>query len=108
LLPILETIRRGFSYWSVNFTTMFEDYFAGIALLAAALGTMARARWAPGWMIVTWSGTTFMMLSSTVNQVERQLRGDLEPHNMTVLLIKLLLTAASAYALWRSLRAARV
>lgn len=105
LLPTLETVRRGFAHWSVNFTTMFEDYFAGMALLAAAAGTAWRARWAPGWMVVTWSGVTFMMLSSTVNQVERQLRDDLEPHSLVVLVIKLLLTVASAYALWRSLKA---
>ncbi len=25
LLPALETIRRGLSFWFVSFTTMFED-----------------------------------------------------------------------------------
>ncbi|HKG59299.1 MAG TPA: hypothetical protein VKB05_05925 [Pyrinomonadaceae bacterium] len=28
LLPVLETARRGISHWTVNFTTMFEDYLA--------------------------------------------------------------------------------
>ena len=33
LLPILETARRGISHWTINFTTMFEDYVAGTLLL---------------------------------------------------------------------------
>ena len=33
LLPLLETGRRGIGHWSINFTTMFEDYVAGALLL---------------------------------------------------------------------------
>jgi len=36
LIPVLETIRRGFSYWTIEFTTMFEDCFAGALLLIGA------------------------------------------------------------------------
>jgi hypothetical protein len=32
MLPVLETARRGISHWTVNFTTMFEDYLAGALL----------------------------------------------------------------------------
>jgi hypothetical protein len=105
LLPGLETARRGLAYWSVNFTTMFEDYVAGIVLLVAAAGTYKRATWAPAWLIISWSGISFMMLVSTVSQVEKQMRGDLEPHSLLVLAIKVLLLLASAYALLRSVRA---
>lgn len=104
LLPALETARRGLGYWSVNFTTMFEDHVAGAALLAAAVGTLRQAAWAPAWMVITWSGITFMMLVSTVSQIEKQIRGDLEAHSGIVLFIKLLLLAASAFALWQALR----
>jgi hypothetical protein len=37
LLPTLETVRRGIGHWSVSFTTMFEDYLAGAALIACAV-----------------------------------------------------------------------
>jgi len=104
-LPILETARRGLGHWSVNFTTMFEDYAAGIALLVAAAGTWRKASWAPAWMVVSWSGISFMMLISTVSQVEKQVRGELEPHSLVVLAVKLLLLLASTHALLRALRA---
>lgn len=36
LLPLLETGRRGIGHWTINFTTMFEDYLAGALLLIGA------------------------------------------------------------------------
>jgi hypothetical protein len=104
LLPTLETIRRGFEYWSVSFTTMFEDYAAGVALLVAGIGALRNEAWAKSWMVMTWSGVTFMMLLSTVSQVERQLRGDIESHGLVVLVVKLLLLLTSVFALVRSIR----
>lgn len=104
LLPTLETIRRGFDYWAVNVTTMFEDYAAGIALLVAALGVMRRASWGNVWMVISWSGISFMLLISTISQVERQVRGDLEPHSGMVLGIKILLLLLAALALVQSAR----
>lgn len=104
LLPVLETVRRGFGYWSVNFTTMFEDYVAGIGLLVGAVATILRRPWARTWMIILWSGVMFMMLISTVSQVEKQLTGELEPRSGVVLFIKVLLWLASAWALRSALR----
>jgi hypothetical protein len=104
LLPVLETIRRGFDHWSVNFTTMFEDYAGGAALLVAAVGVLRRAPWANLWMVISWSGITFMMLISTVSQVERNLTGDLEARSTLVLFIKVLLLVTSALALTQSAR----
>jgi hypothetical protein len=104
LLPGLETARRGWDHWSVNFTTMFEDYAAGAALLAAAFGAWRKRRWAPAWMLITWSGITFMMLISTVSQIEKHWRGDLEPHSAVVLVVKVMLLLASACALRTAVR----
>jgi hypothetical protein len=36
-LPLLETMRRGFSHWWVNATTMADDYIMGAVLLAACI-----------------------------------------------------------------------
>jgi uncharacterized membrane protein YkgB len=84
---------------------MFEDYAAGVALLTAAFAVWRGYRWASDWMIVTWSGISFMMLISTVSQIEKQWRGELEPHSVAVLVVKMLLLLASAFALWRSFAA---
>ena len=73
LIPTLETVRRGIDYWSVSFTTMFEDYLAGIALIVCALGALRGARWAPLSLLIVWSGVASMMLLSTVSQIERHL-----------------------------------
>lgn len=108
LLPGLETLRRGIGYWSVNFTTMFEDYLAGAALLVAAGGVLRRARWAPMTLVIVWSGIMFMMLISTVSQVERHFWGtDQETKSGLILAIKLLLFAISAVALAQSVRESR-
>ena len=42
LLLLLETYRRGLGYWRVEFTTMFEDYFAGALLLVAGWAAYRR------------------------------------------------------------------
>jgi NADH:ubiquinone oxidoreductase subunit 6 (subunit J) len=106
LIPTLETVRRGIGYWSVSFTTMFEDYLAGIALIVSALGALRGARWAPLSLLIVWSGVASMMLLSTVSQVERHFWGDaLEPRSGVVLCAKLLLLLVCIVALSRSVRA---
>ena len=30
LLPVLETFRRGLGHWRADFSTLFEDYAAGV------------------------------------------------------------------------------
>jgi hypothetical protein len=105
LLPTLETIRRGFGYWFANFTTMFEDYLGGVALVVCALGALRGARWAPLSMLVVWSGVAAMMLISTVSQIEWHFWGvDPEPRSGVVLCAKLLLLAVSIVALSQSIR----
>ncbi len=105
LIPTLETMRRGLGYWSVNFTTMFEDYLAGAALLVCALGALRGARWAPLSLLVVWSGVASMMLLSTVSQIERHFWSDVpEPRSGIVLVAKLLLLLVCAIALSQSVR----
>jgi hypothetical protein len=106
LLPTLETYRRGLGEWGVDFTTMFEDYWAGALLLASA----AIAGRRPHGILVlltVWGSVTGMMLISTVSQVEDTLRaGDLEPLNTEVLVVKLLLLTLSASGLVSAFREA--
>jgi hypothetical protein len=112
LLPTLETIRRGMTYWFEDFTTMFEDYLGGAALLVCGIGALRNTRWAPLSLLVVWSGITFMMLLSTVSQIERHFWGDApEPRSVVVLIAKLVLLLACVIALVQSVtpyrRAAR-
>jgi hypothetical protein len=105
LLPSLETLRRGFEHWYVSFTTMFEDYVAGFALLISAVGALRGARWAPLSLLIMWSGVMFMMLISTVSQIERHFwSDDPEAHSGVVLIAKVLLLLASLVALRQSIQ----
>jgi hypothetical protein len=84
---------------------MFEDYAAGVCLLVAAAASLLRASWAATWMIIIWSGTMFMLLISTVSQLERHFWGeDPEARSGIVLVVKLALFAISAIALVQSVR----
>ena len=100
LLPALETYRRGIGTWRVNFTTMFEDYWAGLLLLACALVAARRRPTAPLLLLAVWGAVTGMILIATVGQVEATLRAiDLEARNTQVLIAKLLLLAFSVSGL---------
>ena len=102
LLPLLETYRRGLAHWGVEFTTMFEDYLAGALLLAGAWAAYRQHRSQFALLLTAWAIVTGMMTISFVDQLEGTIRGvDLEPMNTEVLIVKFLLLAVSATALWR-------
>lgn len=106
LLPVLETMRRGFGHWSIEATTMLEDYLAGLVLLIAGLAARRGASFAGALLLAAWAGVSTMMTLSLISQVEDTLRAvDLEPGNDVVLGFKLLLWATCAVALVRSFRA---
>ena len=105
LLPVLETYRRGLGHWRVEFTTMFEDYFAAVLLLAGAWAAYKQHRAAGALLLTGWAWLASLMTISFVDQVEVTLRGvDIEPHNTDVLVVKFLLLAISLTALLRSFR----
>jgi hypothetical protein len=107
LLPILETVRRGWSYWTVNATTMLEDYVAGALLLAAGWAARRRKRFAPRLLLTAWGCVAGMMSSSFFSQLEAAIRGDeFEPNHGMVLVVKLLLWATCITALVLSFRRA--
>ena len=105
LLPILETYRRGFGHWRVEFTTMFEDYSAGVLLLVAAWGALRTRVWARDGLLLAWAWVTGMMTTSLVVQIEDTIRlGSPEPDNGLVIGVKAALFAVSAWALISVLR----
>ena len=53
-----ETSRRGFEYFSVNATTMVEDYLCGILLLTAAIFWSKNYVKAPSLMAAAWGYAT--------------------------------------------------
>src|SRR5215510_10373734 len=55
LLPVLETGRRGISHWTINFTTMFEDYLAGALLLIGGWAAYRKKSWGPGFLVLAWA-----------------------------------------------------
>lgn len=105
LLPVLETARRGISHWTINFTTMFEDYFAGALLLIGAWAAYRSKSWGPVFLVVAWAYFFGLMNSSFVDQLEETLRQTAsEPNNLLVVIVKFLLWIVCLVSLVLSFR----
>ncbi len=88
-LPLLETLRRGFSHWLENATTMADDYVAGALLLIAAWSSSAKRSYAPILLVLGWAYISGVMFGSFWGQLESTLRGVVwEESNTTVLVFK--------------------
>lgn len=70
-----ETARRGIGYLSVNATTMFEDYFCGALLLAAALIWSKGHNKSRSWLIAAWAYATGGMFVPFFAHLEAWARG---------------------------------
>jgi len=100
LLPVLETCRRGLCEWSVNFTTMFEDYLAGALLLVAGWASYRGRPFGAMFLVLAWAYVAGMMGGSFWGQFEETLRGtSTEPNNLLVVGFKGLLWSASVLSL---------
>ena len=107
LLPILETLRRGISQWTINFTTMFEDYAGGALLLIGGWAAYRSKPWGPVFLVLAWAAICGLMTSSFVGQLEETLRQTAsEPHNVVVVVVKFLLWSVSIASLVLSFRTA--
>ena len=107
LLPLLETCRRGIGYWSVEFTTMFEDYVAGALLLIGGWWAYRARRRGAMFLVLAWAYVTGLMSSSFWSQLEETLRHTAqEPNNALVLTVKFLLWGTCVIALVLSFRGA--
>ena len=107
LLPVLETFRRGISYWSVEFTTMFEDYVAGALLLIGGWASSQRRHWGGVFLVLAWAYVAGLMGSSFWSQLEETLRQTTdEPNNLLVVIVKFLLWGTSVVSLILSFKRA--
>lgn len=107
LLPFLETFRRGLGHWSIDFTTMFEDYAGGILLLIGGWASYRKWRWGRLFLLAVWAGVTGMMSISLVSQLEDTIRASVhEQNNSVVVLVKFLLWSISLGSLIFSFRSA--
>jgi hypothetical protein len=70
-----ETSRRGFGYFSINATTMVEDYLCGAMLLWAALSWHKQQEISPKLMTVAWAYATGGMFVPFAAHLEAWLRG---------------------------------
>jgi hypothetical protein len=108
LLPVLETARRGISHWTVDFTTMFEDYLAGALLLVGGWAAYRAKSWGAMFLILAWAYFSGLMTSSFVGQLEETLRQTAsEPGNLLVLIVKFLLWSVCITSLVLSFRTVR-
>lgn len=107
LLPVLETARRGISHWTVNFTTMFEDYVAGVLLLIGGWAAYSGKRWGAIFLVLAWASFSGLMTSSFLGQLEETLRqAASEPNNLMVVVVKFLLWVVCVVSLVFSFRTA--
>ena len=105
LLPVLETGRRGIGHWAINFTTMFEDYFAGALLLVGAWATYRARSWGSTFLLLAWAWLGGLTSSSFWSQLEETLRHTAsEPNNLLVVIVKFLLWITCVVALVLSFR----
>ena len=105
LLPVLETGRRGISTWTINFTTMFEDYLAGGLLLVGGWAAYRSKSWGAVFLVLAWGYFSGLMTSSFVGQLEETLRQTAsEPGNLLVLVVKFLLWSVCVISLVLSFR----
>ena len=108
LLPVLETGRRGISTWTINFTTMFEDYLAGALLLVGGWAAYRSKSWGTAFLVLAWAYFSGLMTSSFVGQLEETLRQTAsEPSNLLVLVVKSLLWSVCVISLVLSFRTVR-
>lgn len=70
-----ETSRRGLEYFSVNATTMVEDYLCGALLLAAAVLWSKRHEISQKMMVAAWAYATGGMFVPFFAHLEAYLRG---------------------------------
>ena len=107
LLPVLETARRGITHWTVDFTTMFEDYLGGAVLLIGAWAAYTARTWGATFLAIAWGAIAGLMTLSLVSQLEDTIRGTAtEPHNMVVVIVKFLLWSVAVTSLVPSFRRA--
>ena len=107
LLPFLETYRRGIGHWRIDFTTMFEDYVAGILLLVGGWTSYRGHRWGMLLLLVAWAYVSGMMGGSLWYQLEDTIRGNMaEQNNSVVVLVKFLLWFTAVASLVLSFRTA--
>jgi hypothetical protein len=107
LLPVLETARRGISYWAVDFTTMFEDYLAGALLLVGAWATFRTRSWGRVFLVLAWAWLLGLLGSSFWGQLEETLRHTAtEPNNLLVVAVKFLMWTTCVVSLILAFRRA--
>ena len=70
-----ETARRGIDYFSINATTMVEDYLCGALLLSAAILWSKKHQLAPKFMVAAWAYATGGMFVPFFAHLEAWLRG---------------------------------
>ena len=108
LLPVLETARRGIGHWTVEFTTMFEDYVAGALLLIGAWATTRARPWGSTFLLLSWAYFCGLMSTSFWWQLEETVRQvAAEPNSLLVLIVKVLLWLTGITSLVLSFRRVR-
>lgn len=109
--PVLETLRRGFSHWYVNATTMADDYIMGAVLLGAAITWSMKKPHAALWLALAWAYVLGVMNAAFWGHLEGHLRGvticDNNPMELNAVIAKGIIWLIALISLVLSVRAVR-
>ena len=108
---VVETLRRGIGYFSINASTMLEDYLCGLVLLTASLMWLRSHVFAPIMMVGAWAYATGGMFVPFTAHFEAWLRGVTfrpdHPHDeIGVIVLKGVIMLISLICLFVSFRSA--
>jgi len=110
LIPLLATCvdycRQGYAFSPGLFRSDLPDYFAGALLLFAGWAAVRARPFAPVLLVLAWAYSTSMMVGSSGSQIEDTLRGEIEPYNRAIIVVKLALLTTTVAGLIVSFRRA--
>jgi len=110
LIPLLATCvdfcRQGYTFSGALFRSDFADYVAGALLLFTGWAAVRARSFAPVLFVLAWAYVTSMMFGSSWGQIDDTLRGEVEPYNTAITLIKFALLATCVASLIVSFRRA--
>jgi len=108
LIPLLATCvdycRDGFTFSLALFRSDLPDYVAGGLLVFAGWAAVRDRSFAPVFLVLAWAYCTSMMVGSFWGQIDDTIRGETEPYNSAITVIKLALLTTSVAALMVSFR----
>jgi len=106
LATCLDYCRNGYTLSLADITGNLDDYLAGTLLLLAAWFSIRVRSFASVFLVLAWAYGTSLMVGSSWGQIHDTFRGETEPYNGAIILVKVAMLIVCVVALARSFRLA--